>query len=56
MPAVSVKQRRFFAICEHDPQHARGKCPNMSQEKFHEYTATPEKDLPLKKRMIKSYG
>jgi len=27
MPSVSGKQHRFMAMCKHNPQHARGKCP-----------------------------
>ena len=48
MPAVSVKQREFMAICEHDPQHAKGKCPNMTQQQFHDYASTPEAGLPMR--------
>lgn len=29
-PAVSEKQRRFMAMCAHDPAKARGKCPSKS--------------------------
>jgi hypothetical protein len=29
-PAVSEKQRRFMAMCAHDPGKARGKCPSKS--------------------------
>ena len=49
MPAVSKAQQKFMAICEHDPQHAQGKCPNMSQQQFHDYAATPLTGLPNKK-------
>lgn len=27
-PAVSERQRRFMAMCAHDPSKARGKCPS----------------------------
>ena len=27
-PATSEKQRRFMAMCAHDPSKARGKCPS----------------------------
>ena len=46
MPAKSKAQQQFFAICEHDPQHARGKCPKMTQKQFHDFAATPTKGLP----------
>lgn len=49
MPATSVAQRRFMAICEHDPQHAKGKCPNMTKAELHDYASTKEKNLPQKK-------
>ena len=36
-PAVSEKQRRFMAMCSHDPTAARGKCPSkpVAQEFDH---------------------
>jgi len=48
MPAASRSQQAFFAICQHDPKHARGKCPNMSKAKMREFSATPTKGLPQK--------
>lgn len=48
MPAKSVAQRRFLAICAHDPQHARGQCPSMTKQQYHDFTAVPEKGLPKK--------
>ena len=27
-PAVSERQRKFMAVCAHDPAHARGQCPD----------------------------
>ena len=50
MPAVSEKQRRFMAIAEHHPGQLRGKKPNMSKSQLHDYAATPEKGLPMKKK------
>jgi hypothetical protein len=47
-----------MAMCEHNPQHAQSKCPNMTQQQFHDYASTPEKGLPkrksksLKSRMV----
>ena len=49
MPAKSIAERQFFAICEHDPQHARGKCPDMTKAQMHDFAATSEKGLPQKK-------
>ncbi len=46
MPAVSQAQQKFMAICEHDPQHAQGKCPNMTHQQLHDYAATPLSGLP----------
>lgn len=48
MPAVSRNQRTFLAICEHDPKHARGKCPTMTKPQYHDFTATPTTHLPKK--------
>ncbi len=28
MPAKTKKQQKFMAICAHEPQHAKGKCPS----------------------------
>lgn len=28
MPAKTVKQQRFMAMCAHDPGKAKGKCPS----------------------------
>lgn len=48
MPAKSRAQQQFFAICEHSPQHAKGKCPKMTKAKMHEFAATPTTNLPKK--------
>lgn len=48
MPAKSVAQRRFLAMCQHHPEHARGQCPDMKPKQFHDFTATPEAGLPAK--------
>ena len=48
MPATSVAQQKFMAICEHNPKHAAGKCPDMSKNEMHDYAATPTKGLPYK--------
>jgi hypothetical protein len=46
MPARSKAQAKFMAICQHHPEHAKGKCPNMTNQQFHDYAATPRKGLP----------
>ena len=46
MPAKSVAQQQFMGICEHNPAHARGKCPNMSKAELHKFAATSTKGLP----------
>ena len=51
MPAVSKAQQKYMAICEHNPQHAQGKCPDMSKSEMHDYAATPTKGLPYKKSL-----
>ena len=48
MPARSKAQQRFFALCQHNPKHARGKCPDMPKAKMQEFSATPTKGLPTK--------
>ncbi len=49
MPAKSVKQRRFMAMCEHG-KATKSKCPNMSKSQMHDLSATKEKGLPMKKK------
>ena len=46
MPATSRAQQQFFAIAEHEPGKLRGKMPNMSHQKLHDFAATPTKGLP----------
>ena len=48
MPATSKVQRRFMAMCEHG-KATRGKCPEMSKEQMHDFAATKEKGLPMRK-------
>lgn len=48
MPAKSQAQQRFMAICEHNPAHAIGKCPNMTHKQLHDFAATPRKGLPVR--------
>ena len=56
MPAVSKKQRRLFAIAEHDPgasAEAGKLAKSMSKSKLHDFAATKEKGLPVK---VKSHS
>jgi hypothetical protein len=46
MPAVSKAQGRFMGMCEHNPQHAKGQCPSMTKQQFHDFASTPRKGLP----------
>jgi hypothetical protein len=46
MPAKSVAQRRFFAMCEHSPKHAMGRCPDMTKKQLGDFSKTSEKNLP----------
>ena len=48
MPAVSKAQQRFMGMCEHTP--GKQGCPDMPQEKMHEFAATSTKGLPYKKK------
>ena len=61
MPSVSRDQRTFLAICEHNPKHARGKCPNMTKKQYREFTTTPTTHLPkkvasAKRGRVEGYG
>jgi hypothetical protein len=54
MPSVSKKQRRMFAIAEHNPEmlYERNKgAKEMSKEEMHKYASTKEAGLPLKKKL-----
>lgn len=48
MPATSQAQQRFMAIAEHQPSKLRGKTPDMSKSKMHDFTTAPSKNLPAK--------
>lgn len=49
MPAQSVKQRRFMAMCEKG-KATKGTCPKMTKSQMHDFAATKEKGLPMRKR------
>jgi hypothetical protein len=52
MPAKSKKQRIAMAIAEHHPEelYARNKgLANMTKSQLHDFAATKEKGLPVKK-------
>lgn len=54
MPSVSKKQRRFMAMVEHTPASelsgkARAAKSSMSHQQLHDFAATSEKHLPMKK-------
>ena len=53
MPAVSVKQRRFFGMLEHNPGMAKAKGIKMSHQQMHDFAATSDKGLPMKKGSLK---
>jgi hypothetical protein len=56
MPAVSKKMRRAAAIAEHEPEklHEENKgLAKMSKSDLHDYAATSEKGLPVRKRKKK---
>lgn len=53
MPATSIKQRRVMAIAEHHPEELHKKnrgLLGMSKGQLHDFAATPEKGLPMKKK------
>lgn len=46
MPAVSKRQRRFMAMCEHDASMSES-CPKgMSKSQMRDFAKTKEKGLP----------
>lgn len=47
-PAVSEKQRKFMAICSHDPSKARGECP--SHKVAQEFSHKPKGGYAKRKR------
>ena len=56
MPARSKKQRRMMAIAEHHPSKLYKKnrgVLKMGKGELHEYAATREKKLPMKKKRKK---
>lgn len=50
MPAVSVKQRKFFGWAEHNPEQAKaeGVFPSgaPTHQQMHDFAATKDKGLP----------
>jgi hypothetical protein len=47
MPAKTERQRRFMALCSHNPSAAKGKCP--SKKVSREFSHAP-KEWPKKHR------
>jgi hypothetical protein len=47
MPAKSKSQFRFMKMCEHNPEHAKGECPD--KETAREFTQSSSKGLPERK-------
>ena len=53
MPAKSKKQRRLMGLAEHHPEEVSGKNKGvlkMNRGQLHDFAATKEKGLPLKKK------
>jgi hypothetical protein len=50
-PAVSERQRKFMAICSHEPGKAKGKCP--SKKVAREFSKKPKGGYD--KRKVKFY-
>lgn len=54
MPAVSERQRKFMAICAHEPGKSKGKCP--SKKVAREFSHKPKGGYRKKdKRDVKYY-
>ena len=47
MPAKSIAQRRFMAMCEHG-KGTNTACPDMTKKQFHDFASTKESKLPFK--------
>lgn len=57
MPAESKKFRRAVAIAEHHPEklYKRNRSLlSMTRKQMHDFAATPERGLPLRKRLSHS--
>lgn len=54
MPATSVAQQRFMAMCEHQPQHATGQCPSMTHQQLHDFAATKTSNLPARRSALRT--
>lgn len=52
MPAKSIKQRRFMAMAEHG-KIPKSRMPDMTKGQMHDFAATKEKNLPMKKKPTK---
>ena len=53
MPAVSKKQRRFFGAELSRRREGKETRTNLSEEALKDFAKTPEKNLPLKKKLAK---
>lgn len=53
MPARSQAQQRFMAMCEHAPQHVKGRCPDMTHAQLRAFAATPRTGLPARVKPVK---
>jgi hypothetical protein len=54
MPALSKAQRQAMAIAEHHPEklYAKNKgLKKMTKEQLHDFATTPEKGLPMHKKV-----
>lgn len=48
MPAKSKKQQRFMAMCAHNPEEAKGKCP--PKDVAEEFSKKPKSGYEKKKK------
>ena len=52
MPSVSVAQRHFFGMLEHNPGMAKERGINMTKSQMHDFASTKEKGLPKHKGKV----
>lgn len=57
MPAKSLKQKELMEIAEHHPDEVSAKDSSvlsMSNSQIHDFAATPQSNLPAKKKPFQS--
>lgn len=53
MPAISIKMRRLMGLAEHHPEKVQKKnrgVLKMTHQQLHDFAATGEENLPMRKK------